>query len=178
MTDLIVLGMLLAGPQHGYRLKQQAGMVLGQGKLHNNLVYPLLRRFMANKWVTKKTVPGERGQRRQQYAITPLGHQTLLDRLRTYSEQDARSEDAFRLRVGFFQMLPAGDRERILDLRETALHKRDTVLSNLQNAMNLGIYAGEVVGFLREQIESERAWIARLRQLDSEHEKEQANEVC
>src|SRR5215469_4052475 len=134
MTDLIILGMLLESPQHGYRLKQNAGLIFGQGKLHNNLVYPQLRRFMANKWVTKKTVPGERGQRRQQYAITPLGRQTLRDRLRTYSEQDARSEDAFRLRVGFFQMLPAQDRERILELRAAALHKRDKVLRNLQNA--------------------------------------------
>jgi DNA-binding PadR family transcriptional regulator len=183
MTDLIILGMLLTGPQHGYRLKQQAGMVFGQGALHNNLVYPLLRRFMANKWVTKKTVPGERGQNRQQYAITPLGRQTLMERLRDFSEQDAHSEDAFRLRVGFFQMLPAGDRERILELRERALHARDQVLSNLRNAMNLGIYAGEVVGFLREQTESELAWIAHLRRLDSKHEdskheKEKANEVC
>ena len=112
MTDLIILGMLLEGPQHGYRLKQNAGLIFGQGKLHNNLVYPLLRRFMANKWVTKKTIPGERGQKRQQYAITPLGRQTLLDRIRAFTEQDARSEDAFRVRVGFFAMLPPEDRDR------------------------------------------------------------------
>ena len=135
MTDLIILGMLLAGPQHGYRLKQQAGVVFGQGALHNNLVYPLLRRFMANKWVTKKTVPGERGQRRQQYAITPLGRQTLMDRLRDFCEQHARSEDEFRVRVGFFAMLAAEDRERILQLREGALRSRDHILSNLQKEM-------------------------------------------
>jgi len=158
--------MLMAGPQHGYRLKQQAGMVFGQGALHNNLVYPLLRRFMANKWVTKKTVPGERGQHCQQYAITTLGRQTLMDRLRTFSEQDARSEDAFRLRVGFFAMLAAEDRERILQLREGALHSRDHILSNLQKEMELNNYAGEVVYFLREQTSVELGWIKRLRELN------------
>jgi DNA-binding PadR family transcriptional regulator len=164
MTDLIILGMLLDGPQHGYRLKQNAGVIFGHGELHNNLVYPLLRRFMSNKWVTKKTVPGERGQNRQQYAITPLGRQSLVDRIREFSEQDARSEDAFRVRVGFFGMLTADDRERILRLREDSLHVRADTLSRVQDAMDLGDYAGEIVAFLREQTQAELAWIARLRQ--------------
>jgi DNA-binding PadR family transcriptional regulator len=166
MTDLIVLGMLLAGPQHGYRLKQSAGMIFGQRELHNNIVYPLLRRFMASKWVTKKTVPGERGQNRQQYAITALGRQVLLDRIRNFTEQDARSEDEFRVRVGFFSLLAAEDRDRILQLRTAALGSRDQVLSNLQSAMELDDYAGEVVRFLREQTAIERDWIARLGQLN------------
>ena len=164
MTDLIILGMLLEGPQHGYRLKQNAGLIFGQGTLHNNLVYPLLRRFMANKWVTKKTVPGERGQNRQQYAITPLGRQTLLDRIRTFNEQEARSEDAFRIRVGFFETLAPEDRDRILLLRENALRSRSEILGNLQQEIELGRFAGEVVSFLGEQTQTELAWIARLRQ--------------
>ena len=167
MTDLIILGMLLAGPQHGYRLKQQAGMIFGQGELHNNLVYPLLSRFVGNKWVTKKTVPGERGQNRQQYAITATGRQALMDRLRTFSEQDARSEDEFRVRVGFFEMLSGEDREKILALREGRLLSRNQILSDLQKAMDLGLYGGEVVAYLREQTEMELGWISRLRQLDS-----------
>lgn len=174
MTDLIILGMLLAGPQHGYRLKQSAGMIFGQGELHNNIVYPLLRRFMANKWVTKKTVPGERGQNRQQYAITALGRQALVDRIRNFTEQDARSEDEFRVRVGFFSMLAAEDRDRILQVRADALQSRDQILSNLQSSMDLGDYAGEVVRFLREQTSTERDWIARLRQLGSKAEKTNA----
>ena len=175
MTDLIILGMLLDGPQHGYRLKQHAGMIFGQGALHNNLVYPLLRRFMANKWVTKKTVPGERGQNRQQYAITPLGRQALMDRLRSFSEQDARSEDAFRVRVGFFETLPDEDREKILELREDALRSRSQILSNLQKAMDLDVYGGEVVTFLRQQTEAELAWIPHLRQLDAKTQKNKAD---
>jgi DNA-binding PadR family transcriptional regulator len=164
MTDLIILGMLFEGPQHGYRLKQNAGLIFGQGKLHNNLVYPLLRRFMANKWLTKKTVAGERGQNRQQYALTPLGRQALLDRIRVFTEQDARSEDAFRIRVGFFEMLTPEDRDRILHLREDALHSRSETLSNLQQKIELGQFAGEVVSFLGEQTQTELGWIARLRQ--------------
>jgi len=163
--------MLLARPQHGYRLKQSAGMIFGQGELHNNIVYPLLRRFMANKWVTKKTVPGARGQNRQQYAITALGRQALVDRIRDFNEQGARSEDEFRVRVGFFSMLAAEDRDRILQLRTDALQSRDQTLRNLQSSMDLGDYAREVVRFLREQTSTETNWIARLRQLNAKAER-------
>jgi len=167
MTDLILLAMLAGGPKHGYRLKREAAAVFGQGELHNNLVYPLLRRFTAEGWVTKKTMPGSRGQTRQQYAITPLGRRTLLERLREFSEQDARSEDAFRTRVGLFEMLPPEDVARILSVREDFLRSRNERLTVLQKAMDLGVYGAEVVVFQRRQIETELAWIRRLHQLNS-----------
>src|SRR5581483_11182192 len=105
MTDLIILATLLAGPKHGYALKRQAGMILGQETLHNNLVYPLLRRFVAKKWVSKKEAPGERGQTRQLYSLTALGRKELVSQLSTFTDQDARVSDQFRLRVGMFQIL-------------------------------------------------------------------------
>jgi hypothetical protein len=45
MNDLLLLATLLEGPKHGYALKKQAGLILGEAELQNNLVYPLLRRF-------------------------------------------------------------------------------------------------------------------------------------
>ena len=167
MIDLIVLAMLLDGPRHGYRLKRDAGIVLGQQELHNNLIYPLLRSFTVKGWVTKKTVPGERGQNRQQYAITALGRRTLLERLREFSDQDARSAEAFRARVGFFELLAPEDRERILALREDALRSRDSKLDKMRQAMNLETYGNEVVAFMRDQIAAELSWIRRLRRIRS-----------
>ena len=58
MNDLLMLAALLGGPKHGYALKKQAGLMTGQANLHNNLVYPLLRRFVARGWVTRKKVAG------------------------------------------------------------------------------------------------------------------------
>jgi len=174
MTDLIILAMLLDGPKHGYRLKQDAGTISGQGELHNNLVYPLLRRFTANGWVTKKTVPGERGQNRQQYSLTALGRRTLLERLSAFTEQDARSWDDFHARVGFFSLLPADVCEQILSLRQAFLHTRDERFAGLQKTMDLGVYGAEVVGFMREQIEAELAWIRRLRRLNSQEERKES----
>lgn len=174
MNDLIILAMLLEEPQHGYRLKRDAGALFGQGALHNNLVYPLLRRFTADGWVTKKTVPGERGQQRLQYAITPLGRRALLERLSSFTEQEARSGESFRGRVGFFELLPAETRERILGLREDFLKGRDERCAAMQKTMKLGLYGGEVVVYMRAQVKVELAWIERLRRLQPEKRRKES----
>ena len=165
MNDLIILATLLDGPKHGYRLKREAGFILGQGAMHNNLVYPLLRRFTAEGWVSKKTVPGERGQTRLQYAITALGRRELVARLSEFGESDASSFAGFITRVGMFEVLEAPVRARILKERERYLQDREEKLAKLRQSMDLGTYGGEVVRYLIEQIHSELGWIRRLHRL-------------
>src|SRR5580658_257091 len=165
MNDLIILATLLDGPKHGYQLKREAGFILGQGVMHNNLVYPLLRRFTAEGWVTKRSVPGERGQTRQQYAITAMGRRELVTRLSEFGEVDATSFSRFITRVGMFELLDEPVREHILQQRERYLHHREERLAAMRQNMDLGTYGGDVVGYLIEQIHSERAWIRHLRQL-------------
>lgn len=163
MTDLIILSTLLPGPKHGYQLKHEAGIILGQGVLHNNLVYPLLRRFMNDKWVSRRTVPGERGQKRHRYAITALGRKELLTRLSAFSEQDARSANEFRLRVGMFQLVDAEARLRILEMREKFLLVRLEKLTAVETNFPLDRYASEVTSQFRSETQSELDWIKRLR---------------
>ncbi|HWH59947.1 MAG TPA: PadR family transcriptional regulator [Terriglobales bacterium] len=165
MTDLIILATLLPGPKHGYSIKRQAGLILGQEKLHNNLVYPLLRRFMTKKWVTKKEVPGERGQTRQLYSITPLGRKELISQLSNFTEQDARASDQFRFRVGMFQVIEPEARMRILDTRERYLNSRIEKLSAIQDNFDLDLYSGEVTRRLRGESRAELDWIAHLRRI-------------
>ncbi len=166
MTDLIILATLLPGPKHGYQLKHEAGIILGQEALHNNLVYPLLRRFMNNKWVVRKAVPGERGQTRQQYALTALGRQELVSRLSSFTEQDARSSEAFRFRVTTFQLLAQDTRERILSAREAHLQALIEKLKAMQKTFSLDPYSEAVIAFSRAEAKSELNWIARVRKLE------------
>jgi DNA-binding PadR family transcriptional regulator len=165
MNDLIILATLLAGPKHGYQLKREAGFIFGDAALHNNFIYPLLRRFTAESWVTKKAVAGQRGQTRQQYALTPLGRNALIERLSNFGEQDSESFPKFITRVGMFEILGPEVRESILKQREIYLLRRQQQFATLQGNMELGRYGGDVVGFLRDQIESELSWIQRLRGL-------------
>ncbi len=165
MSDLIILALLLDGPKHGYQLKREAGWILGQQALHNNLVYPMLRRFLEEGWVSKKSVPGERGQKRLQYLLTARGRQTLLTSLTSYSEAEARSVEGFHLRVGMFELLKPEVREHILSLREAYLHSQEEALAALQAHMDIGTYGGEVVRHRHEKMQFELNWIRRLRRL-------------
>src|SRR5215472_2228236 len=165
MNDLLLLSMLLPEPKHGYRLKQEAGLMFGQGNLHNNLVYPMLRRFVTEGLVTQKKVEGERGQTRKLYALTPLGYRTLIQRLSQYGEQDALQPEPFLMRVGLFMALAPAVREQILSTREMVLHEHDRRLETLQQNLDLGLYGGEVVAHLREGFAAELNWIRRLRKL-------------
>lgn len=165
MNDLLLLALLLGGPKYGYQLKREAGWMLGQDSLHNNIVYPLLRRFLDEGWVSKKAVPGERGQTRQQYALTVEGRRTLLDRLSQFSEADASSAGAFRLRIGLLPFLKPEAQEAVFTARESRLQRRDHVLEALQEKMDLGKFGGEIVRFMRKEIGHEQEWIRHLRRM-------------
>ncbi|HXA82411.1 MAG TPA: PadR family transcriptional regulator [Methylomirabilota bacterium] len=163
MNDLLLLATLLGGPAHGYALKKRVGQITGHSDMHNNLVYPLLKRFVAAGWVSRKTVPGERGQTRERYALTPKGKKELLRRLEQFTPKDAANADAFQLRVGLFAFLGAAARERIVEQREAWLAKRAEKLNSLAANMELGEWGAKVVAFLKKQLDAERKWTAELR---------------
>ncbi len=164
MNDLVLLSMMLGGPKYGYQLKREAGLIMGQA-LHNNLVYPSLRRFLEEGWVSKKAVPGERGQTRQQYVLSAEGRRHLFERLSEFSEADASSEGAFHLRVGLFPALKPETRETILGRRDNWLQNRDQNLAALQANLELGKFGGEIVRYMRKQVEMELEWIRHLRRI-------------
>jgi DNA-binding PadR family transcriptional regulator len=163
MVDLIIVANLVDGPKHGYALKKQA-VLFAQSELHNNLVYPLLRRFTSQGWVTKKSAPGERGQTRQQYALTAAGRRALLERLNTFDDKEAQSSEEFLVRIGLFELLEPAARERILNARQQVLARREEHFARLQQ-MELGAYGSEVLGFLRQRVKDELNWLCRLRRL-------------
>jgi DNA-binding PadR family transcriptional regulator len=163
MNDLILLANLLDGPKHGYALKKQVGLISGQAEMHNNLVYPLLRRFVESGWLSKRQGAGERGQTRGIYSLTAKGKHELLRRLSQATSRELASEDAFHLRVGLFAVLDAAARSRILAERDRWLAVREERLARLAAAVDLGEWGAQVVRFRGERIRAERKWIAGLK---------------
>ena len=163
MNDLLLLSTLLAGPRHGYALKKQIALITGQGEMHNNLVYPLLKRFVSKDWVSSREAAGERGQTRELYALTAKGRQELLRRISDFPPKSAGSAEAFSFRIGLFQILDAAARKHILDEREKWLKQRAEKLEAVSRAMSLGQWPGEVVAFLHAQALAEQKWITKLR---------------
>src|SRR5258708_2618635 len=170
MNDLILLAALMEGPQHGYALKKLAGFMAGHEDMHNNLVYPLLRRFVENSWVTKRTTGGERGQKRDLYTLTSKGKLALLQRLSRFTEKEASSENQFRVRVGLFSMLERQTRENILAERDRWLARRQERLEKLQvtmAAMNPAAWGHFVMSFYLSRIRAARTWITERSPQDS-----------
>jgi DNA-binding PadR family transcriptional regulator len=114
--DLVLLAALLGGPAYGYALKRTAGLIFG-GAMHNNVIYPSLKKFMRNGWVEQSSVPGDRGQQRKQYRITAVGKKYLLEQLATFGEREAADDAAFLFRVALFDALPKAKRGAIIAAR-------------------------------------------------------------
>ena len=165
MNDLILLAALLDGPKHGWVLKKLAGWVTGHGDMHNNLVYPLMKKFVAQGWVRRRAEAGHRGQTRAVYSLTLIGNKELFRRLNQFGEKEAASATEFRLRVGLFHLLSAEARKRILYERGCWLSAREERFAALQGqlaAMKPGAWGPEVVDFLIAEVRAERKWIAAL----------------
>jgi DNA-binding PadR family transcriptional regulator len=163
MNDLLLLSTLLDGPKHGYALKKQVALITGHGEMHNNLVYPLLKRFVSNGWVNHREVAGKRGQTRELYALTAKGRTQLIQQLAIFPPKAAASAEAFSLRLGLFDILDSSARMQILEAREKWLANRAHVLAKLSAAVPLTNWPKQVVSFLIAQAQTELKWIAKLK---------------
>jgi len=163
MNDLILLAMLLEGPQHGYALKKKVGWITGHGEMHNNLVYPLLKRFVQQGWVNRRSADGERGQTRELYALTAKGKQELVRRLSDCGKKTAGSGEKFRFRVSLFSLLEPAVQENILESREAWLAAREQNLQRIEKATRARGWSREAIQFRRNEIHAERKWVEHLR---------------
>ena len=162
MNDIIILSLLLEGPKHGYRLKQEAAMFASQQQLHNNTVYPLLNRFLENGWITQREAEGERGQTRLLYQLTDAGRKALVEKLNEFSEADAANAQAFRLRVGLFGLLAPEDRRRILELRDQHLQSRLQRMEQIAAGRQLQGWPAKTFNYVSGELAMERKWIAQM----------------
>jgi DNA-binding PadR family transcriptional regulator len=160
MNDLVLLAALLRSPAYGYALKKTAGLIFGGSALHNNVVYPTLKKFMHNGWVEQATVPGSRGQQRKQYRITPAGKKYLLTQLGTFGEGEAAEEAGFLLRLAFFEVLPKRKRESIVAERKSFLISRAAQFAELRKSTPSGSFGAVALDRVETLVQGELRWIS------------------
>lgn len=162
MTDLVILTALLEAPAYGYALKRTAGLIFGSGVLHNNVVYPLLKKFVASGWVEQSTVPGDRGQQRKQYRITPAGRKYLLEQIAIFGEREAANDGAFLFRVALFDLLTEEKRKEILAARRAFLMTHVEDLAELAKTRRAKSFSAMVLERHQAGVNDELEWVARL----------------
>ena len=137
-------------------------MFSSEQQLHNNTIYPLLKRFLKSGWITQKQADGDRGQTRLLYALTPSGKRALTDKLCDFSDSDIANPHAFRLRVGLFGLLDKPTRQRILELRDGHLASRLARLRQITEAHIIEGWPASAMTHVTKELQLERKWIAQL----------------
>jgi DNA-binding PadR family transcriptional regulator len=164
MNELVILAALLRAPAYGYALKKTAGLIFGNRVMHPNIVYPLLKKFVQDGWVEQTPVPGERGQTRKQYRITPAGRKYLLEQLSLFTERDASDDGAFLFRVAFFDAFPKQKRLEILDARRLFLNSRGIDLAELSQETPGKSFGTVALDRVRALVHDELRWIRKIEQ--------------
>ena len=79
-VEILILRRLRSGPAHGYELRKRVEQTTGV-VLHNNSLYPALKRFEEAGAVTKTAEPQQGRPPRLVYTLTEVGHELLHDML-------------------------------------------------------------------------------------------------
>src|SRR5215831_20355344 len=167
-VEVLILSHLAKEPSHGYELRRRVEATTGFG-LHNNSLYPALRRFGEAGAVTKAVEPQEGGRPpRVVYAITDVGRRLLHDMLAELPADQAGDEAEFLARVGQFELLAPAERCAVLDARLAALSARAAHLAGLADASRGHPWGAVVVAELARRAAADQAWVARLRALGGE----------
>jgi DNA-binding PadR family transcriptional regulator len=162
-VDVIILGHLAKAPAHGYALRRQVEASTGFG-LHNNALYPALRRFEEAAAVTKTAQPQDGGRPpRLVYAITGVGREMLHDLLADLPAAQAGDDAEFLARLGQFELLTPAERCTVLDARLAALSARAAHLAGLAGASRGHPWGAVVVAELARRTAADQAWVTRLR---------------
>jgi DNA-binding PadR family transcriptional regulator len=118
--EILILRRLRSGPAHGYELRKRVEQTTGF-VLHNNSLYPALRRFEEAGAVTKTAEPQEGRPPRLVYTLTEVGHELLHDMLAELPPEQAADEAEFLARLGQFSLLSSSERISVLAARTRAV---------------------------------------------------------
>jgi len=169
--EILILRRLRGGPAHGYELRKRVEQTTGV-VLHNNSLYPALKRFEEAGAVTKATEPQPGRPPRLVYTLTEVGHELLHDMLADLPADQAADPTEFTARLGQFSLLTSAERSRVLAARTRAVHAG---LTHLETMQDLATAHGErwgaiVTTELIRRHQQELTWLADLAELAAEPE--------
>jgi DNA-binding PadR family transcriptional regulator len=162
---LLLLGLLLRGPLHGYELHR---IVRAHGELYADLkkanLYYLLERLAAEGSLQVQAEPGTRGARGERlvYELTDQGRtqftELLRDILQTYEPVHTGVETA----IVFLSHLSPADGLRLLtERRQVVATRRATVALEIGDQENNGPLVRIAGDHLLSLMDAELAWLDR-----------------
>ena len=164
--EILILRRLRAGPAHGYELRKRVEQTTGV-VLHNNSLYPALKRFEEAGAVTKAAEPLPSRPPRLVYTLTAVGHELLHDLIADLPPEQAADPAEFAARLGQFSLINSAERARVLASRAGAVRSQ---LAHYEAMRDLAIAHAERWGAIAtteliRRHEQELAWLADLAKL-------------
>jgi DNA-binding PadR family transcriptional regulator len=134
---LMVLGLLQAGPRHGYELHR---IVTAHGSLYADFkkptLYHLLHRLTVQGAVVVHAEAGTRGRRGERlvFALTPAGSTKFQDLLRNALSTYDPAQTTFEMAAAYLPWIPASEAQELLRQRREAIEARQVeVVSELDH---------------------------------------------
>ncbi|HEY0500751.1 MAG TPA: PadR family transcriptional regulator [Kutzneria sp.] len=104
MVELVILGLLAAGPAHGYELRLRIPELTGHGRpVADGTLYPAIKRLAAAGLLSRQARPGRVAAPRQVLTLTPAGHTELTRRL---ALTDVADDATWLTALAFLAVLP------------------------------------------------------------------------
>ena len=126
---LMVLGLLQAGPKHGYELHR---IVVAHGTLYADFkkptLYHLLHRLTVQGAVEVHAEGGTRGRRGERlvFALTPTGGTKFQELLRNALSTYDPAQTAFEMATAYLPWIPKKEAQALLARRRQAIEARHT----------------------------------------------------
>lgn len=171
--ELLILRHLSSRPAHGYELRKRVEAVTGF-TLHNNSLYPALRRFEEAGAVLKSSHPQQGRPPKLVYELTDVGQELFHDMLAELPADQAGDDTEFLTRLGQFDFLAPAERLAVLDARDAALAERLGRLAALRERAAEQTWSGLVTAEIISRTEQERSWLRRLRERAGQAERDPA----
>ncbi len=162
---LLILGLLLRGPLHGYEIHR---IVRAHGALYTDLkkanLYYLLDRLRQDGALTVRSEPGARGARGERliYALTDRGRAQFFDLLRAIIRSFDPVHTGVDVAVVFLAQLPPTEAVALLqERRQVVAARRAEVAAELGDLTVGTVWSAIAADHLLSLIDAEQAWLDR-----------------
>ena len=162
---LLILGLLLRGPLHGYEIHR---IVRAHGALYTDLkkanLYYLLDRLQQDGALTVHAEPGARGARGERliYALTNQGRARFFDLLRAILRTFDPVHTGVDVAVVFLAQLPPAEAVTLLQERRQVVGARRAQVAAELGDLTVGNgWSAIAADHLLSLIDAEQAWLDR-----------------
>jgi DNA-binding PadR family transcriptional regulator len=168
VIELMILGFLAEGPQHGYELRRRMEELIGYARpISFGTLYPAISRLVKAGLLHQSAAPGKAGATRVTLTLTGAGRLSLNERLRSASATDITDGHRFMVVLAFLSRLPAqAERNAVLQRRLDFLSHPASFFSDSDHPLTSADiedpYRQGILVSAKATSRAERAWLTYM----------------